>query len=53
MASNQSFTGRVSNPNNEPRYIGNKGVARKSEMSYKRSNLSGQTKRDTRSEKRS
>jgi len=51
MADN--FTRGVSNPNNAPRYSGEKDVARKSEMSYKRSNLSGQTKRDSRSEKRS
>ena len=51
MADN--FTRGVQNPNNAPRYQGEKDVARSSGMAYKRSNLSGQTKRDSRSEKRS
>jgi hypothetical protein len=51
MADN--FTRGVTNPNNAPRYSGQKDVARNEGMLYKRSNLSGQTKRDNRSQKRS
>jgi hypothetical protein len=51
MADN--FTRGVNNPNNAPRYSGQKDVARSGGMTYKRSNLSGQTKRNNRSEKRS
>jgi len=53
MATDQNMTARVTNPNNEPRYIGSKDVARKEQMSYKRSNVSGSSqKRDARSAKR-
>jgi hypothetical protein len=53
MATDQSMTRGVTNPNNEPRYTGSKDVARKEQMSYKRSNVSGQSqKRDARSAKR-
>jgi hypothetical protein len=49
-----SFTRGVSNPNNSPRYgSGQKDVARKEQMSYKRSNSGGQTKRNDRQQKRS
>jgi hypothetical protein len=48
-----SFTRGVSNPNNSPRMSGEKDVARNQGMSYKRNSLSGQSKRDSRSEKRS
>ena len=50
---NGGFTRGVSNPNNDPRLGSEKGVARSQGMSYKRNSLSGQSKRDSRSEKRS
>ena len=53
MANDQGMTRGVSNPNNDPRYMGSKNVARKEQMSYKRSNVSGQSqKRDQRTQKR-
>ena len=52
MATDQGMTARVSNPNNEPRLSGSKDVARKEQMTYKRSNSSGGQKRDQRTAKR-
>jgi hypothetical protein len=45
MANDQGMTRGVSNPNNDPRYMGSKDVARKEQMSYKRSNVSGQSQK--------
>jgi hypothetical protein len=53
MAANDGMTSRVTNPNNAPRYTGEKNVARKEQMSYKRSNVSGKSqKREDRTSKR-
>ena len=45
MATDQSMTGRVSNPNNAPRYTGEKSVARSEKVGYNRSNVGGNQKR--------
>jgi hypothetical protein len=53
MASDSEMTRGVSNPNNAPRYTGDKSVARSEKVGYNRSNVGGNQKRtDGRSTKR-
>jgi hypothetical protein len=53
MASDSEMTRGVSNPNNAPRYTGDKSVARSEKVGYNRNNVGGNQKRtDGRSTKR-
>jgi hypothetical protein len=53
MATDSDTTRNVSNPNNAPRYTGDKSVARNDKVGYNRSNVGGTQKRtDGRSSKR-
>lgn len=53
MALDSEMTRGVSNPNNAPRYTGDKSVARSEKVGYNRSNVGGSQKRtDGRSTKR-
>ena len=45
MATDSDMTRGVSNPNNAPRYTGEKDVARSEKVGYNRSNVGGRSKK--------